>query len=65
MNIEERLEEFVDWLDNEIERQLIRDKLSAEDGLMACAYAHAYEKDKNAILAILNGKRYCEDCMNK
>lgn len=63
MTLEERLEEFVDFLDNESLKQLTRDHLSVEDNLMACAYAHAYEKDKNAILAMLKGKRFNEDYM--
>jgi hypothetical protein len=64
MSIEDRLMEFVEFLEEESMRQLTRDKLSVEDSVSACTYAYAYAKDKNAILAIINGKRYFEDYMD-
>ena len=51
-----RLQEFVDFLDSQIENQLTRESLSTEDAISKCSYAHAYEKDKNAIINIIAGR---------
>ncbi|MEF9984534.1 MAG: hypothetical protein RR806_08785 [Oscillospiraceae bacterium] len=58
LTIENRLQEFIDFLDEEINRQFLREKLSIEDNLQACVYAHAYEKDKNALINILNEREW-------
>lgn len=52
----DRLREFVDFLDSQIDEQLTRDTLSTEDAISKCSYAHAYEKNKNAILNIIAGR---------
>ena len=54
--ITDKLQEFVDFLDSQIDKQLTRDALSTEDAISKCSYAHAYEKDKNAILNIIAGR---------
>ena len=59
-DIVERLQEFADRLVKEVDKTLTRTPISDTDAIVKCALAQAYEKDKNAILAIINGKRYFE-----
>lgn len=55
-----KLNEFIDFLDEEIDRQLTRKALSVEDNLYKCANAHAYELTKESLINIVNGRRYNE-----
>lgn len=55
-----QLKAFIDFLDKEIDRQFDRVALSPEDAIMKSTYAHAYEKDKNALINILNGNDWKE-----
>lgn len=52
----DRLQEFVVFLDTQIDKELTREPLSVEDSISKCSYAHAYEKDKNALLNIIAGR---------
>lgn len=58
--IKEELERFVDFLDVTIENELTRNHLSKEDDIRKCSYCLALERDKNAIINILNGKKFDE-----
>lgn len=60
LDIVNNLNEFIDFLDKEIDRQLTRKALSVEDNLYKCANAHAYEKVKESLINIVNGRRYDE-----
>lgn len=55
---EDRLKKFINFLDGEIDRQLCRQKNSPEDNIQACCYAHAHEKDMNALINILEGREW-------
>ena len=59
-DIVERLQEFADRLDKEIDKEITRMPLSTTDAAVKCATAHAYKKNRNAILSIIAGKRYYE-----
>ena len=54
--ITDRLQEFVNFLNTQIDSQLTREPLSIEDSISKCSYAHAHEKDKNALLNIIAGR---------
>ena len=54
----DRLQEFVDFLDVQIDKELTKEPLSVEDSISKCSYAHAYEKDKNALLNIISGRNW-------
>lgn len=56
--IKRELKEFIDFLDKEIDKELCRTPLSPEDAVVKCSVAMAYEKDKNALINILNGRRW-------
>lgn len=58
--IVDRLNEFIDFLDKEIDRQLEREPLSVEDNISKCSYAHAYGKVKASLINIVDGRRYNE-----
>lgn len=58
--IKVNLKDFVDFLDEEIDRQLTREPLSSEDNIMKCTYATAYEKVKTSLLNIVEGRKYNE-----
>lgn len=58
--IKEELERFVDFLDITIENEFTRNHLSKEDDIRKCSYCLALERDKNAIINILNGKKFNE-----
>ena len=51
-----KLKEFTDYLDKVIDRELIKEPLSEGDSIRKCAYCTALERDKNALLNIINGK---------
>lgn len=57
------LNKFIDYLENRIDEELCRKPLSIEDSLVKCAVAQAYEKDKNALINILNGRHWHENPM--
>ena len=59
-NLKANIEEFIDILDKEIDKQIERKPLSLEDNISKCTYATAYEKTKIALENILNGRRYCD-----
>lgn len=58
--IKEELERFVDYLNKSIDNELTRNHLSKEDDIRKCSYCLALERDKNAIINILNGKKFNE-----
>ena len=58
--IRNEIDNFTSYLDRQIEKELCRKPLSVEDSIVKCAVAQAYEKDKNALLNILNGRHWNE-----
>ena len=59
--IRNEIDGFVSFLNRQIDKELLRKPLSQEDALVKCAVAQAYEKDKNALINILNGRHWNED----
>lgn len=59
-SIKKELKDFINFLEKEIDKELCRTPLSPEDAVVKCSVAMAYEKDKNALINILNGKRWNE-----
>lgn len=55
-HIIDQLKEFTDYLDKVIDRELMKEPLSEGDSIRKCAYCTALERDKNALLNIINGK---------
>lgn len=55
-----KLNEFIDVLDEEMDRQLTRKSLGSMDEVSKCSYAHAYKKVKASLINIVNGRRYDE-----
>lgn len=55
-----KLNEFIDFLDKEMDRQLTRKSLGSMDEVSKCSYAHAYGKVKASLINIVNGRRYDE-----
>lgn len=60
-SIVKQLNEFIDFLEDQIEKELCRKPLSVEDSLVKCAVAQAYEKDRNALINIINGRHWNEN----
>ena len=56
--IEDRLRRFVDFLDKKIDEELEREPLSQSDSIAKCSYSLALERDKNALINILNGREF-------
>lgn len=56
--IVDRLNRFVDFLEKEIDNEMSKFPISVEDSIRKNSYCMALEKDKNAIISILNGKEY-------
>jgi DNA-directed RNA polymerase subunit M/transcription elongation factor TFIIS len=54
----ERLNAFVDFLDKTIDTEMTKLPLSNEDAIRKSSYCLALERDKNAIINILNGKDF-------
>lgn len=52
----DQLKEFTDYLDKVINRELMKEPLSEGDSIRKCAYCTALERDKNALLNIIEGK---------
>lgn len=57
-SIEDRLWRFVDFLDKKIDEELKREPLSQSDSIAKCSYSLALERDKNALINILNGREF-------
>lgn len=51
-----KLKEFTDYLDKVIDREMMKEPLSEGDSIRKCAYCTALERDKNALLNIIEGK---------
>lgn len=58
VNMRERLEAFVDYLNKLIDKELGEDPLSIEDSIFKSSYCLALERDKNAILNILASRNF-------
>lgn len=56
--IEDRLWRFVEFLENKIDEELEREPLSQSDSIAKCSYSLALERDKNALINILNGREF-------
>lgn len=59
-SIVKELSSFIEYLNNQIDNELCREALSIEDSLVKCAVAHAYEKNKNSLLRIIQGLKWDE-----
>lgn len=57
-SIEDRLWRFVEFLDKKIDEELQREPLSQSDSIAKCSYSLALERDKNALINILNGREF-------
>lgn len=57
-SIEDRLRRFVEFLDKKIDEELEREPLSQSDSIAKCSYSLALERDKNALINILNGREF-------
>lgn len=60
VNIKERLETFVEYLDNAIDKEYENLPVSVEDAIRKNSYCLALERNKNAILNILAGRDFDE-----
>lgn len=62
-SIEDRLKDFVEYIDKAIEAEYDNFPLSPEDAIRKNSYCLALQRDQNAILNILNGHdfNYIED----
>lgn len=58
VNLKERLQIFVDYLDKAIDKEFEKESLSVEDVIRKNSYCLALERDKNAILNILAGRDF-------
>jgi hypothetical protein len=56
--IVERLKEFVEFLNKTIDEEMTKMPLSNEDAIRKNSYCLALERDKNAIINILNGNDF-------
>ena len=54
----ENLERFVKFLDNAIDEEYSKPSLTRDDMIRKSAYCLALERDKNAIINILNGEDF-------
>ncbi len=54
-SIEDRLREFVEYIDKAIDAEYDKFPLSTEDAIRKNSYCLALQRDQNAILNILNG----------
>ena len=62
-SIKKELNDLIDFLDEQIDKELCRKPLSPEDAVVKCSVAMAYEKDKNALINILNGRHWNENML--
>lgn len=60
MTLKKRLQEFIDYLDQAIDKEYDKLPISSEDAIRKSSYCLALERDKNALINILDGKRYCD-----
>lgn len=56
--VKKELNDLIDFLDEQIDKELCRTPLSPEDAVVKCSVAMAYEKDKNALINILSGRHW-------
>ncbi len=54
-SIEDRLKEFIEYIDKVIEAEYDKFPLSPEDAIRKNSYCLALQRDQNAIMNILNG----------
>lgn len=55
---QKEIESFIDYLETLIESELNRKARSATDDMIKCSVALAHEKDKRALLNIINGYKW-------
>lgn len=58
VSLKERLQAFVSYLDKVIDKEFEKEPLSVEDAIRKNSYCLALERDKNAILNILDGRDF-------
>lgn len=58
--LRDRLEEFVQALDDMIDKEFSKEPISDMDAMRKSAYCLALERDKNSIINILEGRKYWE-----
>lgn len=56
--LRDRLEEFVQALDDMIDKEFSKEPISDMDAMRKSAYCLALERDKNSIINILEGRKY-------
>lgn len=61
--IRNEIDSFVSFLDRQIDNELGKKSSSPEAVVVKCAVAQAYEKDKSALINILNGRHWNENLM--
>ena len=59
-SIIKQLNDFINFLDKQIDNELRRPPLSTEDAMVKSAIAMSYEKDKRALINIVNGRKWNE-----
>lgn len=57
-HIIDQLKEFTDYLDKIIDDAMVQEPISPAIQIRKCAYCTALERDKNALLNIINGKSW-------
>ncbi|MBU5331766.1 hypothetical protein KQI61_06115 [Anaerocolumna aminovalerica] len=60
-SIKKELSEFIDFLDEQIDKEICRTPLSITDSAVKSATALAYERDRKALINILNGRHWNEN----
>ena len=63
LDIVENLNEFIDFLNKEIDKQLSATPRSSEDNIAKGACAYAYEQVKGSLLNIIHGRKYNDEFM--
>lgn len=63
VNMRERLEAFVEYLDKAIDKEYEKLPISPEDAIRKNSYCFALQRDRNAILNILAGRNF--DCLGE
>ena len=58
--LRDRLEEFVQALDDMIDKEFSKEPISDMDAMRKSSYCLALERDKNSIINILEGRKYWE-----
>ena len=58
--LKNNLNNFIDFLNEEIDRQFEKEPLSAENSIFKCSYATVLERVRESLINIVDGRRYNE-----